>query len=83
MINKIIDLFKHLDHVTCKIMKHGLIFCSILSFLAICILVIYNFTFPSPFFYYIGIHLLKLSFIFGIEFIVCGLVVDSIKKELV
>ncbi len=83
MLNKIINLFKHLDKIACKIMKHGLIFCSFLSFLAIFILLIYNFTFPSPSMYYIGIHLLKLSLIFGIEFIICGLVVDGIKKELV
>lgn len=83
MLNKIIDVFKHLDKMTFKIMKHGLRFSSIICVLAVIILLTYDCTFPSPFIYYIGINLFRLSLIFGIEFIVCGFVVDGIKKELI
>ena len=83
MLKKIVSLYKHLDKKICKIMKYGLIFCSILGIFSTLILLIYSFTFPSPFFYYIGIDLLKLSLIFAIEFIICGFIVDGIKKEFV
>ena len=36
-----------------------------------------------PFLYYIGISVFRLSIIFGIEFIICALVVDSIKKQVI
>lgn len=83
MIKKIINHFKHLEKVTHKIMKYGLTFCFAICVLSILILFTYDFTFPSPFMYYIGIHLFKLSLIFGIEFIICGFIVDGIKKQLI
>lgn len=81
MLTKILDNFKNLDHKTFKIMNHGLKFCFFICILSVLILLTYSFTFPSPFVYYIGINLFRLSLIFGIEFIVCGFVVDGIKKE--
>ena len=83
MLKKVMDIFKNLDKMTCKIMKHGLRFCTMIAIIAVLILFTYDFTFPSPFIYYIGINLLKLSLIFGIEFIICGFVVDGIKKQLI
>ena len=55
----------------------------IICFLSVFILFTYDFSFPSPFMYYIGLNLFKLSLIFGIEFIVCGFVVDGIKKQII
>lgn len=83
MLKKILDNFKHLDKITFKIMKNGLAFCFAICILSVLILFTYDFTFPSPFMYYIGINLFKLSLIFGIEFIVCGFVVDGIKKQMI
>ncbi len=83
MLKKILYSFKHLDKITFKIMKYGLIFCFAVCMLSTLILFTYDFAFPSPFMYYIGINLFKLSLIFGIEFIVCGFVVDGIKKQLI
>ena len=83
MLKKIINSFKSLDNLTFKIMKNGLKFCFCVCILSIIILVTYNLVFLSPFLYYIGINLFKISIIFGIEFIVCGLVVDGIKKQLI
>lgn len=83
MLKNIISNFKHLDKITFKIMKYGLAFCFAICILSVLILFTYDFAFPSPFIYYMGIHLFKLSLIFGIEFIVCGFVVDGIKKQLI
>lgn len=83
MFKKIIDNYKTLDSLTCKIMKNGLKFCFLLSILATLILLIYKALFASPYIYYIGINLFRLSIIFGIEFIICAFVVDSLKKQLI
>ena len=83
MLKKVLDNFKNLDKLTFKIMNYGLKFCFIICILSVFILLTYSFTISSPFVYYIGINLFKLSLIFGIEFIVCGFVVDGIKKQLI
>ena len=83
MFNKLLEIFKNLDKKAFTIMKHGLEFCFAVCILSVSILFTYNFTLQSPFIYYIGISLFKLSLIFGIEFIICGFVVDGIKKQLV
>lgn len=83
MINKIISNFKKLDSLTYKIMKKGLTFCFFVSIIATAILVVYNLTLYSPTLYYIGLSIFKLSCIFSVEFIICGLIVDSIKKQLI
>ncbi len=83
MYKKLIDTFKNLDQLTFKIMRYGLKFCFGICILSTIILITYNLSILSPFMYYIGISLFRISIIFGIEFIVCGLVVDSIKKQLI
>ena len=83
MLKKVFNDLKNLDKLTFKIMNFGLKFCFAICVLSVLILLTYSFAFPSPFMYYIGINLFKLSLIFGIEFIVCGFVVDGIKKQLI
>ena len=83
MIKKLKDIFNNLDKMTFKIMKYGLRFCFMICILSAFILFTYHFILPSPFMYYVGISLFRLSLIFGIEFIICGLVVDGIKNQLV
>ena len=83
MISKIIGYFKNLDKLTYKIMKIGLSFCLVLALLAAIILFTYSTAALSPSIYYIGLALFKLSCSFGVDFIVCGLVMDSISKQLV
>ena len=83
MINKIKGYFTNIDKLTYKIMKNGLSFCFILSILSAFILLTYCFAPYSMFFYYIGLSLFKLGCSFGVEFIICGLVMDSIKKQLI
>ena len=83
MLKKVCENFKNLDKLTYKIMNNGLKFCFIVCLLSVFILFTYNSSFSSPYLYYIGINLFKNSLIFGLEFIVCGFVVDSIKKQLI
>ncbi len=83
MIKKIFDNFKNLDTLTSKIMNSGLKFCFAICILSVFVLFTYSFAFASPFMYYIGINLFKISLIFSIEFIICGFVVDGIKKQLI
>ena len=83
MLKKVEETFKNLDKITSKIMKKGLKFCFGICLIASIILITYNMLKLSPFTYYIGISLLRLSIIFSTEFIICGLVVDGIKKQLI
>ena len=83
MINNILNSFKNLDKLVKKIMKQGIRFCSILGIISLIILVTYNLSFTLPILFSIGIILFKLSLIFGVEFIICGLVADKIKKQLI
>ncbi len=80
MFKLIINSFQNLDKTTYIIMKIGLKFCFVLCIIASFILHFYNTT-SSLNTYYIGLALLKLSFYFIIEFIICGFLVDNIKKE--
>ena len=83
MFKKLFDSFNKLDKQTFKIMNNGLKFCFVICILSTFILFTYICDFASPFLYYLGINLFKLSLIFGIEFVICGFVVDGIKKQLV
>lgn len=83
MIKNIINNFKDLNKLTKVIMKKGLRFCSILGIISLIILVTYNLSFTNPIVFSIGFILFKLSLIFGVEFIICGLVVDKIKAGVI
>ena len=82
MLKNIINNFKNLEKLTYKIMKIGLKFCFSLCIIATLILLVYNITYSLNI-YYIGIALLKLSTYLMIEFIVCGFVIDNIKKKVI
>lgn len=83
MIKNIINNFKNLDKLTKVIMRNGLFFCFILGILSLIVLITYNLSFTTPIVFSIGFILFKLSLIFGVEFIICGLVVDKIKAEII
>lgn len=82
-MKNIINSFKTLDKLTYKIMRYGLKVCFIICIVSTIILLTYQTIFLSPTLYYIGLSLFRLSLIFSIEFIICGLVVDSIKKQII
>lgn len=83
MINNIINNFENLDNLAKKIMKNGLNFCYILAAIALVLLITYNLSFTIPILFSIGFIMFKLSLIFGVEFIICGLVVDKIKAGII
>ena len=71
---------KNLDKNIFKIMKYGLLFCGCITLVSIAVLLTYIFL-GSNFFYYLGLSLMKSRFTFAVEFVVCGIVVDFIKKK--
>ena len=82
MINNIVNGFKSLDKVAKIVMKKGLVFCLFIALIAIIFLFIYLFNNTSILFT-VGLSLFRSSLIFAIEFIICGFVVDKIKKQLI
>lgn len=83
MLKKIITYYKNLDKNTYKILYKGLEFCFLLASFSAFILLSYILFLQAPLVYYIGINLFRLSLVFGVEFIICGFIVDSIKKQLI
>lgn len=79
-MNKIQELFKNIDELDLKIMKNGIKFSFIILLISIFILLLYLIFKNNPFLYKLGLSLFKTSTYFAIEFIICGIVVDSIKK---
>jgi len=79
-MQKMISELKNLDEDTFKIMRYGLLFCGCLALIATAILLTYIFI-GSNFFYHLGLTLMKSSFTFAVEFVVCGIVVDFIRKR--
>lgn len=82
MFKKIIETYKEFENITNSIIKTGINFCNFLCLIAISILITYLIS-KVPFLYYIGITIFRLSIIFCIEFIICGFVVDGIKKQMI
>ncbi len=83
IINKVKNTFKSLEEQTIYIIKNGLKFCSLICLVSIITLLIYDFINSNPYIYYIGLTLFKMSSLFSIEFLICGIVVDGLKKKLI
>lgn len=79
-MQKLISELKNLDKDTIKIMKYGLFFCICIALVSVTVLLTYIFL-GYNFFYHLGLTLLKSSFTFAVEFIICGTVVDFIRKH--
>ena len=82
MFKTFINNLKSIDKITYKIMKNGFKFCFILSLISSLILIIYKTNNTSPNTFYIGFSLFRLSIIFFVEFIICGISADYIKKQI-
>ncbi len=79
-MQKIIFELKNLDKKIYKIIRYGLLISlavSLISSLVLCTYILYK----SSFTYQIGLALMKFSFTIATQFIVCGLVIDFIKKR--
>ena len=80
-MNKFVEYLKNINEIDLRIMKKGLKFSFMLLVFSICILLFYLLSKNNLFLYNLGLSLFKVSTYFGIEFIICGVVVDTIKKE--
>ncbi len=83
MIDKMKYTFDNLEQQTKKIIKNGVKFCFILCIISLIILLTYDFFIDNPHLFDIGIALFKMSSLFSIEFLICGIVVDSLKKNFI
>lgn len=83
MINNIFKIINNLDKLTYKIMKNGLKFCVFLCTISISILLFYNIEFQSFLIFNIGLIIFKSSIIFGVEFIICGIIANKVKTDLI
>ena len=79
-MNKFFGELKNLDKNIYKIMKYGLLFSGIVCLSAVFVLLIYIFL-GIALFYHLGLTLIKSSFTFAVEFIICGIIVDFIKNK--
>ncbi len=79
---KIKNNFKKLDKKIIKIMQNGLKFCFILLMLSISVLTTYLFFIHNTLIYQIGILIFELSLYLSADFIVSGIAVDTIRKQI-
>ncbi len=82
-VSMIKDTFVNLDKTALHILKHGLFFCFILCLVSLFILLLYKFFTLSYLMFYIGLSIFKVSIIFSIEFIICAIAADKIKKQII
>ena len=73
--------FENFDKTDLKIMSTGIKICFVILLFSIFLLSVYMCS-HSLFLYNLGIAILKLSTYFIVEFVVCGVVADKIKKQI-
>lgn len=81
-IHSIKNLFLNIDKKDLKIMRTGLKFCFLILLTSMIMLITYLFFMNSVFIYEIGILVFQLSLYFAIDFIVAGIVVDTVHKQI-
>ncbi len=81
MLKIIMEHFKSMEIKIKKIMHYGFTFSFFVCLLSLGVLIGYEFH-PTPDLFYIGISIFKLGLFFVVEFIICALAVDTIKKEI-
>ena len=79
-MQKLFFELKNLDKNTFKIMRYGLLFSGFIALISIAVLLTYIFL-GFNFFYHLGLALMKSSFTSTVEFVICGIVVDFIRKR--
>ena len=83
IITKIKDIFNDLDKQTILIIKKGLYFCSCILFISLALLITYLFYLHTSFMFKIGILTFEISFHYATYFIITGIIVDSLKKQII
>lgn len=80
MIKIIKDKFNSMDKKVKKILKYGIYFSMFVCIMSGVPLVTYHLNL-NPDLYYIGLSVFKLGLFFIVEFIICALAIDTIKKQ--
>lgn len=81
-MDKFKNLFINLDKTDLKIMKFGIKLCFGIYLFSGILLCSYLFFIHSIFLFDLGLCIFKLSTYIFIEFIICGVVADTIKKQM-
>ena len=80
MIKMILEKINQLESTVKQIMKYGFRFSFFVCLISTLLLLSYGW-FKSPDLYYIGLSVFQLSLFFIVEFIICGIAIDTIKKQ--
>lgn len=83
MINFIVNKFKNLDLKVKNIMKYGFNFSLLFCLFSVLILYTYHAFYTLPLVFTIGTILFKTSLMFFVDFIICGIAFDTIKKQII
>ncbi len=83
MIKMIRNKFENLDLKVKNIMKYGFTFSLLFCLFSILILYTYHTTYTIPLIFTIGTILFKSSLMFFVDFLICGIAFDSIKKQMI
>lgn len=77
-MEKLKKMFLDLNKLDLKIMKNGLLFSLAVAILGSLLLFINIISLHTTILFGVGLAIIKLSFYFAVEFIVCGFIVDKI-----
>lgn len=80
-MNMIFNVFNNMDSKIKKILKYGFRFSFLVSAFAV-ILLFFDNVLNYPDLYYISILVFRLGLFFLVEFIVCAIAVDTIKRQI-
>ena len=83
MLEMIKNKFKHLDLKVKNIMKHGFIFSLLFCLFSVLILYTYHRFYTVPIVFTVGTILFRTSLMFFVDFVICGIAFDTIKKQLI
>lgn len=77
------NTFKNLDKKTISIMQKGFKFCFLVLLFSSVILATYLFFIHNYLVYEIGLLVFQLALYFAIDFVISGIAVDTIKKQMI
>lgn len=80
-MNMIFNVFNNMDSKIKKILKYGFRFSFLVSVFAV-VLLLFDNVLNYPDLYYISILVFRLGLFFLVEFIVCAIAVDTIKRQI-
>jgi hypothetical protein len=77
-----LERLKSIDENILKTMKYGVSYSLIFCFIACIVLTVHIFTNSSYIVYDVGLKLFQAGLLFAVGFCICGISVDTLKKQL-